>query len=127
MTKQHASEAAIVDKDTQGKETELRADLANLRNAEYQFWTDTNYFPLTLSDLTAKSSSDLSVPNTVLSGKGVNVVISKKVFHGPYIQSIPTDPISGQSFVYSTDVGTIGAIKSSASGQASDGTNYSDF
>src|SRR5579875_3047611 len=81
--------AAQAPTEPSAREAELRSDLSALRNAEYKFFTDTNYYPLTLADLCAKSPAELSVPNTALDGSGHEVKIAPKPFHGPYIDSIP--------------------------------------
>lgn len=113
--------------ETLTKETSLHNDLSVLRNAEYQFFTDTNYYPAQLSDLTACSVKLLSVPLEGIDGYGKSVKITAKCFHGPYINSIPTDPVSGEPFNYSLVPGEVGEISSSAVGNASDGTVYSKW
>lgn len=48
-------------------------------------------------------------------------------YKGPYVISVPTDPVSGEAFTYSTTAGTVGNVTSSAAGTATDGTNYSNW
>jgi general secretion pathway protein G len=124
--------AAIVipkfyDRNKQAKEAALKSDLKVLRNAIASFQADTGYYPLTLNDLTASTSAGLSTANTGVDSTGASQTINSTDFHGPYVQSVPNDPVSGSAFTYSTKSGTVGNVTSSAAGNALDGTAYSGW
>jgi general secretion pathway protein G len=124
--------AAIVipkfyDRHKQAKEAALKSDLKVLRNAIASFQADTGYYPLTLNDLTAANSAALSTANTGIDSTGASQTISSTDYHGPYVQTVPNDPVSGSALTYSTKSGTVGNVTSSATGNALDGTAYSSW
>jgi general secretion pathway protein G len=105
-----------------GKESALRADLKMYRNAIDLFKTDTGAYPSTLADLAATSA-----PAKGKDSAGNDYSITASDWKGPYVQSITTDPIAGTNYTYSVTSPNVGKITSSASGKASDGSNYSDW
>ena len=124
--------AAIVipkfaDRHQQSKEASLKTDLSHVRNAIATFQADTGYYPLTLNDLTVSSAAGLSTANTGIDSGGNNQAITATSFHGPYLLSMPNDPVSGSAFAYSTTSPTVGQVTSSATGNGLDGTAYTTW
>ncbi|MDH7601011.1 MAG: type II secretion system protein GspG [Armatimonadota bacterium] len=112
----------FMDSSKRSKESALRSDLKLLRNAIGLFYTDTGAYPKTLSDLAATSA-----PAKGLDSSGNEVSINAADWHGPYLQEVPNDPISGSAFNYSTTAPNVGKVTSSATGNALDGTPYSSW
>ncbi len=104
------------------KESALKANLKLYRNAIDLFKGDCGCFPGALADLTLTTA-----PATGKNSGGSDVPIVSADYKGPYVERIEKDPVSGAAFTYSTTSPTVGKVTSSASGQASDGTNYSDW
>lgn len=92
-----------------GKESALKADLKVLRNAVDLFKTDTGAYPGSIADLAATSA-----PANGKDSAGANKAINASDWRGPYLQSVPTDPISDAAYTYSTAAGTVGKVSSSA-------------
>lgn len=97
---------------SRSKESALKSDLKLARNAISLFQTDTGVYPKSLADLSATSAD------------GVTATITASDWHGPYLESIPTDPVSGNALNYDS---TTGKVTSSATGNALDGTAYSSW
>jgi len=104
------------------RESSLKGDLKIVRDAVQNYYTDTTYYPASLADLAATSA-----PATGLDSTGASQTITAANWHGPYLQSVPTDPVSQAAFTYSTSSPTVGTVTSSATGNASDGTAYSSW
>ncbi|MGB9620488.1 MAG: prepilin-type N-terminal cleavage/methylation domain-containing protein [Armatimonadota bacterium] len=105
-----------------GKESALRSDLKLLRNAVSLFQADTGAYPKTLADLAATSA-----PAKGLDSSGNEVNITATDWHGPYLQEVPNDPVSGSAFNYGTTAPDVGKVTSSATGNGLDGTAYSTW
>lgn len=112
----------FVNSSRRGKESALRSDLKLLRNAVSLFQTDTGYCPTSLDDLKATSK-----PAKGLDSAGAEQTISDGDWHGPYLQDVPVDPVSGSTFGYSVTAGSVGKVTSSATGNGLDGTGYSSW
>jgi general secretion pathway protein G len=98
------------------KESALKSDLKLIRNAISLFQTDIGKYPNTLADLAETEKTKV---------KGADgAVVNAADWHGPYIDSVVTDPISGAAFTYDN---TTGKVTSSAAGTALDGTAYSGW
>lgn len=93
------------------REAALRADLKLLRNAIAAFNADTAVYPASLADLAATSA-----PASGKTAAGTDQNITASDWHGPYIEEVPTDPINGAAFSYSTAAGTVGKVTSTATG-----------
>jgi general secretion pathway protein G len=104
------------------KESALKADLKLYRNAITTYQNDTGAYPSSLSDMTLTSA-----PATGKNSSGADQTISATDWKGPYLNEVDNDPVSGSAFNYSTTSPTVGGLTSSASGTASDGTNYSSW
>ena len=107
---------------TRGKESALKSDLKLMRNAVTLFFTDSGVYPNALADLAATTAPANGKDST---GSGASITASD--WHGPYLESIPKDPVSGAAFNYSTSSGSVGRVTSSASGNGLDGTAYSTW
>ena len=110
----------FMDSGTRSKEAALRSDLKLVRNAVALFQTDCGSYPASLSALTATTAPAKGKDNA-----GVDANITAANWHGPYLQSVPTDPVSGTAFTYSTTSGSVGTVTASATGNGLDGTAYS--
>ena len=103
------------------KESSLRHDLQILREAVQRCKSDTGLYPVQLSDLTLTAA-----PAKGLDQSGATVSMDAPSFHGPYMDSVDNDPISGTSFTYA-GASNPGDVRSSASGSGLDGTLYSTW
>lgn len=83
------------------KDASLRSDLKIYRNAIQLFQKDTGALPRTLEDLSA-----VTAPSSGCA-RGLRVPIDGKKWQGPYIDSVMTDPVSGNPFLYNPRTGTI--------------------
>ena len=98
------------------KESGLRTDLKLIRNAISAFQVDTTKYPLSLDGLAKTDRTKVKVAD------GSYVVAND--WHGPYIEAVPNDPVTGAAFTY--DKAT-GKVTSSATGNGLDGTAYSTW
>lgn len=108
----------FMDSSARSKESALKSDLKILRNAITLYKTDTDLYPLTLADLAA-----MAAPTQGNNGTG-DVALTASKWHGPYLQAVPTDPVSGSAFTYTK---TTGALVSSAAGNGLDGSAYATW
>jgi len=112
----------FMDSGTRSKEASLKSNLKLVRNSIELFHNDTGAWPAALSDLTGSSAPSAGKDNA-----GASKTIASSDYKGPYLQAVPTDPVSGNAFTYSTTAGTVGKLTSSASGNGLDGTAYSGW
>lgn len=104
------------------KEAALRSDLKIARNAVNLFQTDTGAYPSSLADLAVTTA-----PANGLDSDGAAATIDARDWHGPYLDSVPTDPVSGNACNYRTTSPNVGKVTSSAVGNGLDGTAYSTW
>ena len=105
------------------KESALRSDLKLLRNAVDLFRTDTGLYPAQLSDLAAAAK-----PANGLNTDGTTATINAADWHGPYLQEVPSDPVTGaKDWTYSTTSGSVGDLHAGSSDKGLDGTVYSTW
>lgn len=119
--------AAIVipkfsDSSARGKESSLKTDLKLVRNAVELFKNDTGAYPAALSDLAATAA-----PASGKDSAAATKTITAADFKGPYLTSVPTDPVSGSALTYSVTAGTVGKVSASATGSDSAGTLFSTY
>ncbi|RYG22751.1 prepilin-type N-terminal cleavage/methylation domain-containing protein [bacterium] len=119
--------AAIVipkfaDSSSRGKESSLKANLKIVRNAVELFKNDTGAYPAALSDLSASSA-----PASGKDSAAATKTITAGDFKGPYLSSVPNDPVSGSALTYSVASGTVGKVSASATGSDSAGTAFSTY
>ena len=112
----------FMDSGTRSKEASLRGDLKLMRNAIELFHNDTGAWPAATSDLAVTTAPSAGKDNA-----GAAKTILSSDYKGPYMQTVPTDPVSGSAFTYSTTAGSVGKITSSASGSGTDGTAYNTW
>ncbi len=104
------------------KEAALKDRISLLRSAVEQFHSDTGLYPANLNTLLRDSHGD-----TALNSAGQAVMPAANSFCGPYLNSIPKDPISGGSFSYTTTAPNVGRVLSGTRGNFLDGSLYTDF
>ncbi|HVT11072.1 MAG TPA: prepilin-type N-terminal cleavage/methylation domain-containing protein [Fimbriimonadaceae bacterium] len=104
------------------KEASLKSDLKIYRNAVQLFLNDTGAYPASLAALSATSA-----PASGIDSAGASKSITSTDWKGPYIDSIMSDPVSGNAFTYGATSPNVGKVTSSASGNATDGTAYSSW
>ena len=104
------------------KEASLKSDMKLIRNAVQVFQTDTGAYPASLDALVLTTAPAAGVDTA-----GAAKTINAPDWKGPYMQSVPADPVSGSTLTYSTTAGTVGKVSSSASGNDSDGNPYSGY
>ena len=107
---------------TRSKESALKSDLKLLRNAVSLFQADTSAYPKTLADLAATSA-----PAKGLDSAGAEVSITATDWHGPYIDSVPKDPISKADFSYGATSPNVGKVTSSSTATSSENTAYNTW
>jgi general secretion pathway protein G len=112
----------FVNSSARSKESSLHADLKLVRNAVALFQNDTGYYPATLSDIAA-----ITAPANGKDSTGTSQTILSSNWKGPYIATLPTDPVSGNALTYSTTSPTVGQINSSMAGSDSGGTLFSTY
>jgi general secretion pathway protein G len=106
----------FMDSSARSKESALKSDLKLIRNAITLFQADIGKYPNTLADLAGTDKTAV---------KGADgAVVTAADWHGPYLDSVITDPISGADFTYAK---ATGKVTSSATGNGLDGTAYSTW
>ncbi len=114
----------------QSREATLRENVQLIRTAVDLFHRNTGLYPARLSDLTL-----YGVPPVGLDAEGRVKAVDSEKFNGPYLTTpdggLPRNGVTGanvqgQDWIYETTGRDIGRVQASA-GQASDGTNYSDW
>ncbi|HLK15779.1 MAG TPA: prepilin-type N-terminal cleavage/methylation domain-containing protein [Fimbriimonadaceae bacterium] len=112
----------FINSSARSKEASLHSDLKLVRDAIERFHSDTSVFPPSLDAL-----SSTIAPSTGLDATGASVGINAPDFHGPYVASVPLDPVSASGLNYSVTAGSVGAVSSSASGTDSSGIPFSSY
>jgi general secretion pathway protein G len=106
----------FMDSSTRSKESSLKTDLKLMRNAVSLFQADIGKYPNSLADLAETDKA------AVKGNDGA--VVSGTDWHGPYLETVPTDPVGGAAFTYTK---ATGKVVSSTSGNGLDGTAYSTW
>ncbi len=104
------------------KESSLTADLKLARNAITAFQNDTGLFPATLTDIAVTT-----VPASGKDTTGTTQPIIAGTWKGPYMASVPNDPVSTTALTYSVTAGSVGQVNSSATGNDSNGNPFSGY
>lgn len=102
------------------QDSALENDLHLVRNAVQLFKIDTGLYPKALCDLSATSAAGLKG----IDESGTRIAVTTANWHGPYIKTVPDDPVSKAAFTYSNTTGT---VKSSATNNDSGGSAYSEY
>ena len=100
------------------KESALKSDLKLVRNAVSLFQADTGNYPNTLADL-----SETTVGSVKVAG---GAAVKAADWHGPYLESVPTDPISGTALGYDSGTGKV-TSSAGATDKGLDGTLYTSW
>lgn len=112
------------------KEGALRATLREVRNAVYQFQTDTGAYPAKLSDIMLPADA---APTSGLDDEANLVEIDPNAYGGPYLMTpdgaVPTNPttggnVEGVEWLYQATPPDVGMVRA-APGTALDGSDYS--
>jgi prepilin-type N-terminal cleavage/methylation domain-containing protein len=115
------------------KEAALRAKLRTVRVALDRHKSDTGYLPWNTADLTLDSSAP---PDTFMDSSGLMYGSPVTGWNGPYLDLQTagivggidlSDPVSGGILTYVKTPGSVGRIRSSATGNAINGTAYSTW
>jgi len=109
----------------QSREVALQSDLKILRNAIWLFQVDCGCSPESLADLATTTSPAFGINST-----GSRKAIGPADWNGPYVASVPNDPISGNAFFYYTSPVNghkVGELTSSSSATGRDGKAYSTW
>ncbi len=119
--------AAIVipkfgDSSTRSRESSLKSNLQVVRGAVELFKTDTGAYPAAVADLAGASA-----PASGKDATGTTKAITATDYKGPYVASVPNDPISGTALTYSVTSGSVGKVTSSATGNDTAGIAYSTY
>ncbi len=112
----------FVDAGLRSREASLKSNLKLVRNAVELFRNDTSAYPAALSDLAVTTA-----PSTGLSSAAASKVIVSTDWKGPYLMSVPTDPVGSAALTYGIVSPTVGKVSSSTSGNGLDGTAYSSW
>jgi hypothetical protein len=87
-----------------------------LRNAISAFQVDIGKYPNSLADLAETDKAKV---------KGADgAVVNAADWHGPYIESVPTDPVTGAAFKYDKNAGK---VSSAAVGTGPGGVSYANL
>lgn len=103
------------------RESSLKNDLRIIRRAIQTFYNSTGYYPTQLIDLAATKA-----PANGLDSSGKIRAIIPSDWNGPYMLTVPNDPVSGTTFNYGNGLKP-GEVRSSATGNATDSTAYSSW
>ena len=106
------------------KESALRGDLQQLRNAIQHFEADCGAWPPALTDLMVANGAAISA---AVDGNGITV--DRTGYKGPYLRTghgnLPNDPFTGAAdWVYDN---SLGDVHSNSALVALDGTNYNTW
>lgn len=94
----------------------ITSDLKLMRNAISAFQADTTKYPGSLADLAETDKTKVKDSS--------GTVVNANDWHGPYLETVPNDPISGAALTYTA---ATGKVASSATGNGLDGTAYTTW
>lgn len=115
----------FVDSGLRSKETSLKANLKILRMAYERFVQDTGAAPRTLEALTRTTAPSHGFDPDILDNGNGNQPIRSADWHGPYLDSLPQDPIANDDFSYTKlRAGIVHPIHSSSTTRSTEGTRY---
>lgn len=107
--------------DSRGRanEAKLRSDLRLLRDAVDRHCNDTGVWPRSLRDLTA-----VTAPARGIDSNGAPAPIAASDWHGPYIDSVPENPITHDNYFYGVSPPDVGVVRGGvAAGASASGPN----
>ncbi|MHB8635907.1 MAG: prepilin-type N-terminal cleavage/methylation domain-containing protein [Fimbriimonadaceae bacterium] len=112
----------FVNSSERSKEASLHADLKLVRDAIELFHNDTGGYPAVLTDLSATAA-----PSSGKDSTGAAYAIVATNWKGPYLATVPNDPVSETGLTYSVSSPTVGQVNSSATGNDSAGIAFSTY
>ena len=112
----------FVNSSARSKEASLHADLKLVRDGIELFHNDTGYYPAVLTDLAV-----IVAPPSGKDSTGTAQNITAANWKGPYLATLPEDPVSGNPLVYSVTSPTVGQVNSSMSGADSANILFSTY
>ena len=112
----------FVNSSARSKEASLHADLKLVRNAIQLFQNDTGCYPAVITDLAATAA-----PASGKDSTGAVYTITAANWKGPYMTSVPNDPVGGAALTYSVLSPTVGQVNASATGNDSSGVAFSTY
>jgi len=112
----------FVNSSARSKEASLHADLKLVRDGIELFHNDTGFYPAVLTDLAV-----IVAPANGKDSTGTAQTITAINWKGPYLATLPDDPVSGNALTYSVTSPTVGQVNSSMSGADSAGILFSTY
>ena len=112
----------FVNSSARSKEASLHADLKLVRDSIELFHNDTGGYPAALTDLAV-----IVAPANGKDSTGAAYPIVPANWKGPYLATVPNDPVSVVALTYSVTSPTVGQVNSSASGNDSAGIAFSTY
>ncbi|HLK15305.1 MAG TPA: prepilin-type N-terminal cleavage/methylation domain-containing protein [Fimbriimonadaceae bacterium] len=112
----------FVNSSARSKEASLHADLKLCRDAVELFHNDTGAYPAVLTDLAATAA-----PANGKDSTGASYAITASNWKGPYLASVPNDPVASAALTYSITSPTVGQVNATASGNDSAGVPFSSY
>lgn len=107
------------DASLRGRESSLRANLKLIRGAIERFKADTGMIPQALADIAATSAPAEGIDRT-----NNKVTLEVGRWSGPYLDSLPADPVSDLDWKYQPDSDLRYIMRSDAPGNGLNGTPY---
>lgn len=105
----------------QAREETLKSNLAVVRAALAASFADTGLYPSSLVELTRATPTVL----TGFDGTGTSRTYDLTQWRGPYLDTLPTDPVSSSPLTYTP--ASSGLVKPSATGNDLRGVAYSTY
>lgn len=112
----------FVNSSERSKEASLHADLKLVRDAVELYHNDTGAWPAQLSDLSATTA-----PASGKDSTGAAYTINATDWKGPYLMSVPNDPVAEAALTYSITSPTVGQVNATATGTDSSGVAFSTY
>lgn len=112
----------FVNSSARSKESSLHADLKLVRDAIELYHNDTGCYPAALADLSATSAPSAGKDST-----GASYSITASNWKGPYVASVPLDPVASAALTYSITSPTVGQVNATATGNDSAGIAFSTY
>ncbi|MCE5199394.1 MAG: type II secretion system protein GspG [Armatimonadota bacterium] len=95
----------FMDSGNRSKASAQKSDMKIVKNAVELFHADTGYYPNDLTDLTKANGTTVNTWN----GSASETLATASDYHGPYLESVPNDPVKNAPFVYDHATGSITA------------------
>jgi len=96
---------SLIDATARAKVSARLGNLSQLQEAVDRCRADTGAFPADLNSLTSAAA-----PDRGLDVAGNTIPITPGSWHGPYIESVPLDPVAGKKYLYGTIPPKVGLV-----------------